>query len=220
MHLEVLVEDQSGSIAVDRLLKNISDDDGIVFSWKMHAYKGIGRLPKKGSITGNISNRLLLNNLPRLLNGYGKSLPEGSAVIVVADLDDKDCISFKNELLQILDQCNPRPTALFRIAIEEVEAWLLGDVEAVKAAYPRAKQPVLNLYVPDSICGAWEVLADAVHRGGSTRLKKMGYPEVGRIKCEWARKIAPHVEVDRNRSKSFQVFRDGVRRLVEDRRPS
>lgn len=220
MHLEVLVEDRSGSIAVDLLLKNISDADGIDFSWRMHPYKGIGRLPKKGSITGNISNRLLLNNLPRLLNGYGNSLPEGWAVIVVVDLDDKDCISFKNELLQVLDQCNPRPTALFRIAIEEVEAWLLGDVEAVKAAYPRAKQPVLNRYEPDSICGAWEVLADAVHQGGSTRLKKLGYPEVGRIKCEWAQKIAPHVKVDRNRSKSFQVFRDGVRRLVKDRRPS
>lgn len=220
MHLEVLVEDQSGSIAVDRLLENISDADGIVFSWRTHAYKGIGRLPKKGSIIGNISNRLLLNNLPRLLNGYGKSLPEGSAVIVVADLDDRDCVSFKNELLEVLDQCNPRPTALFRIAIEEIEAWLLGDVDAVKAAYPRAKQPVLNRYEPDSICGAWEVLADAVHQGGSARLKKLGYPEAGRIKCEWAQKIAPHVKVDRNRSKSFQVFRDGVRRLVEDRHPA
>lgn len=186
----------------------------------MRAYKGIGRLPKKESKTANISNRLLLNNLPKVLKGYGRSLPEGSAVIMVADLDDKDCISFKNELLQVLDECNPQPTALFRIAIEEIEAWLLGDVEAVKAAYPRARQTVLNGYTPDSICGTWEVLADAVYPGGSRQLKKLGYPEVGRIKCEWAERIAPYVEVDRNRSKSFQVFLDGVRRLVEARRPS
>ena len=131
------------------------------------------------------------------------------------DLDDKNCQFFKQDLLQILHDCNPSPTALFKIAIEEIEAWLLGDTEAVKAAYPRAKGPVLNRYEPDSICGTWEVLADAVYPGGAARLKKLGYPEVGRIKCEWAERITPHIELDRNRSKSFQVFRDGVLRLAE-----
>ncbi len=33
-------------------------------------------------------------------------------------------------------------------------------------------------------------------------------------KCEWAGRIAPHMDVNGNRSKSFQVFRDGVRRLA------
>ena len=139
-----------------------------------------------------------------------------SAVIVVVDLDDKNCHSFKQDLLRVVRDCDPAPTALFRIAIEEIEAWLLGDTEAVKAAYPRAKGPVLNRYEPDSICGTWEVLADAVYPGGSAQLKKLGYPEVGRIKCEWAKRITPHIKLDRNRSKSFQVFREGVMRLVEN----
>ena len=34
------------------------------------------------------------------------------------------------------------------------------------------------------------------------------------MKCEWARRIAPHMNVNRNRSRSFQVFRDGVKRLA------
>ena len=141
-------------------------------------------------------------------------MTRGSAVIVVVDLDDKNCQDFKQELLCVLRDCNPSPTALFRIAIEEIEAWLLGDAEAVKEAYPQASRPVLYRYRPDSICGTWEVLADAVSPGGSAKLKKLGYPEAGRIKCEWAKQIIPHIELDRNRSKSFQVFRDGIRKLA------
>ena len=33
-------------------------------------------------------------------------------------------------------------------------------------------------------------------------------------KCEWAGRIARHMDVDGNRSPSFQVFRDGVRDLA------
>lgn len=214
MHLEVLIEDKSGTIAVDLLLGKILDSGKIACTWRIHAYKGIGRLPRSTQTSARRS-RLLLNNLPRIMRGYGRSLTSNSAVLVVVDLDDKNCQFFKQDLLQILHDCNPSPTALFKIAIEEIEAWLLGDTEAVKAAYPRAKGPVLNRYEPDSICGTWEVLADAVYPGGAARLKKLGYPEVGRIKCEWAERITPHIELDRNRSKSFQVFRDGVLRLAE-----
>ena len=110
--------------------------------------------------------------------------------------------------------CNPAPVTLFRIAIEESEAWLLGDPDAVMAAYPNARRAVLDRYVQDSVCGTWEALADAVHPDGAARLKRLGYPAAGAAKSEWAEKIAPHMDVERNRSKSFQVFRDGVRRLA------
>ena len=113
-----------------------------------------------------------------------------------------------------MNACNPRPKTLFRIAIEECEAWLLGDRAAVKSAYPDAEDSVLNNYVQDSICGTWEILADAVHPGGSSPLKKQGYPATGIAKCDWAGKIAPHLDVNQNQSKSFQVFRDGVRNLA------
>jgi hypothetical protein len=152
--------------------------------------------------------------LPSLLRGYGRSLGDLSAVIVVVDLDNRDCVAFKQELLDALKACDPCPRALFRIAIEESEAWLLGDRDAVKVAYPKAKDTVLDSYLQDSICGTWEVLADAIHPGGALRLKRLGYREAGKAKCEWAGEIAPHMNVDRNQSGSFQVFRDGVRTLA------
>lgn len=214
MHFEILVEDESGRIAIDAILEKILGPNGARHSWKTHGYKGLGRIPADLRGRADPAKRILLDRLPRLLRGYGKSLDASSAVVVVVDLDDRDCIAFKRELLDVLDACDPRPNALFRIAVEESEAWLLGDRDAVKAAYPRAKAPVLDGYRQDAVCGTWEVLADAVHAGGSAALAKAGWPAPGAAKCEWARKIAPHIDPDRNRSPSFQAFRDGVRRLA------
>ena len=69
-------------------------------------------------------------------------------------------------------------------------------------------------YVPDSICGTWEVLADAVHPGGSRVLSKAGWQAIGTAKHEWAKRISPHVDVSRNRSVSFQTFRRGLQGLA------
>ena len=214
MHLEVLVEDRSGSIALEIILEKILGRNHSEHSWRIHPYKGIGQLRRGLNPKSDPRRRILLDRLPGILRGYGRSLEDHSAVVVVVDLDDRDCMEFKQELLAVLDDCDPRPRTLFRIAIEESEAWLLGDRVAVQKAYPEAKVPVLNAYEQDSICGTWERLADAVHPGGSMRLKKAGRPEAGKAKCEWAGRIAPHMDPDRNRSKSFQVFRDGIRSLA------
>ena len=217
MHFEILVEDQSGKTALDFLIPKILQPLDGTHSFRTIPYKGIGRIPKDLKGKPDPAKRALLTQLPRLLRGYGKSLdPKTAAVVVVVDLDDKDCLELKRELLAVLEQCEPRPTALFRIAIEEGEAWLLGDSSAVKSAYPNLKSRVLDNYQPDSICGTWEVLADAVHPGGSAELKKLGFHHAGMAKSEWASRIAPRIEVDSNRSPSFQVFREGLRRLARD----
>ena len=213
MHFEVLAEDQSGSIALDIILRKILGATN--HTWSLHPYKGIGRIPRNLHTVPDPRKRLLLNHLPSLLRGYGQSLqPRRDCVVVVVDLDSRNCMAFKQELLGVVNALGGGPTTLFRIAIEECEAWLLGDRSAVKAAYPRARDLVLDGYTQDSVCGTWEVLADAVHSGGSAQLKTAGYPTAGRAKCEWARQIAPHMDVERNRSASFRVFRDGIRNLA------
>ena len=223
MHFEVLVEDRSRSIALDVVLEKIL---GKGHSWRLHSCMGVGRIPKDLRSEPDPRKRLLLDQLLRLLRGYGRHFwrygrfrREDACVVVVVDLDDRDCMAFKRELVAVWNACNPRPSTLFRIAVEEIEAWLLGDRGAVKTAYPNARDSVLNGYRQDSICGTWEVLADAVHPGGSAQLERAGYPVAGKAKCEWARRIAPHMNVNENRSKSFQVFRDGVRKLADRRMP-
>ena len=214
MHFEVLVEDASGKEALEQILPKILGDNYTHHSWILRSYRGLGRIPKGLRGTTDPQKRILLNRLPKILQGYGHSLSDFASVVVVVDLDKRDCMAFKRELLDVLNACNPRPTTLFRIAIEESEAWLLGDCNAVKAAYPKARESILNRYVQDSICDTWELLADAVHPGGSPPLKQDGYPVTGEAKCDWARSVAPHMDVDRNQSKSFQVFRDGIRKLA------
>ena len=137
--------------------------------------------------------------------------------VVLVDLDDRrDCASFKNELSQLLSYCPQQPKALFRIAIEELEAWFLGDQEAIKQAYPHAKQQVLDAYVQDSQCGTWEKLADAIYPGGLTALGQHGKRSVRILEQKriWAKEISPLLDVQTNQSPSFKAFRDGVRRMA------
>lgn len=217
MHFEFLVEDASGKIALEALVEKILGHNGTEHTFRFFAYSGVGHIPKSVTSAADVKNRMLLNNLPALLRGYGKSLQYSeSAVVVVVDLDNRNCVDFKNELLSLLNDCQPAPTTLFRIAIEEMEAWLLGCRSAVTTAYPKAKKQILDGYRQDSICGTWEVLADAIHQGGSAALKKEGWPAPGRAKCEWATKIAPHIDVDANASPSFGAFRDGIKRIAEE----
>jgi len=95
-----------------------------------------------------------------------------------------------------------------RLAIEEIEAWILGDLPAIRRAYPLAKEYILTSYEQDTICGTWEVLADALFHGGSERLAEAGYPYVGREKYRWAENIGQYMDVHKNRSPSFRAFRD------------
>ena len=216
MHFEVLVEDRSGGKALDILIPKIV---GAQDTFEIRPYKGIGAIPKNLTDAGSARSKLLLNNLPGLLRAYGKRFADDpandpAAVILVCDLDNKCLKAFRAKLFNVLNSCDPKPETRFCIAIEEGEAWLLGDLSAIKSAYPGAKDSILNGYVNDSICGTWELLADAVFPGGSRQLGKRGWRASGREKYRWAEKIAPHMDVDANKSPSFRYFRDTMRALV------
>lgn len=215
MHFEILVEGLSDRIALDILLKGILGPKCSPHTWRIYKHAGIGQFPDDPQKPPDPKNRTLLHNLPARLRAYGKSLGEAGAVIVLLDLDDRtDCRSFKKSLTALLKNCKPSPVCLFRIAVEELEAWYFGDCSAIQNAYSRVETNVLRTYVQDSQCGTWEKLADAVYPGGAKELKKIGYRKRGRTKCEWADRITPHMDVEVNRSKSFLVFRDGIRRLA------
>jgi hypothetical protein len=124
--------------------------------------------------------------------------------------------AFRQELFNILTTCNPQPEARFCISIEEGEAWFLGDIPAIKAAYPSAKDAVLGAYRNDSICGTWECLADAVYNGGSTALFDKGWQAIGAEKSQWAEKISPHMDVNNNASPSFTYFKQKLLDLAKD----
>ena len=96
-------------------------------------------------------------------------------------------------IIRILNACNPQPVTRFCFAIEEGEAWFLGDLNAIKSAYPRARDDVLKSYINDSICGTWEKLADAVYQGGASALSAKGWQAVGVEKAKWAEEISSRI---------------------------
>ncbi len=216
MHFEILVEDQSGKTALDILLPKII---GSSHTYKVYPYKGCGRIPKNLSGKADPQKRQLLDRLPKLLRGFARTHAQYSpstlaVVIVVVDLDNRCQKEFLAELHQLLSRCLPRPVAHFCLAIEEGEAWLLGDLPAINSAYPNAEEKVLSSYVNDEICGTWEKLADAIYPGGSAVLRKANWGDRGRIKSEWAANICPHLDIENNRSPSFIYFRDKLRKCV------
>jgi len=213
MHIEFLVEDSSGERLLTQLVPQILGEWGVPHTWRLKAYKGIGRIPPGLTAKADPAKRILLDQLPRLLKGYGRA-PGIDAVVVLLDTDQRDCNVFLQELRSVVDRCHPAPHTVFRLAIEEMEAWYLGDRAALLKAYPRARRDVLDRYVQDSVCGTWELLADAVHAGGAAAIKKAGWPLSGQLKHEWAEKIGPFMNLQQNASPSFGKFRDGVSRLI------
>lgn len=213
MHIEILMEDSSGEKLLTKLVPKLIGEYGSPHTWRFHAYRGIGRIPKNLGSSTDPAKRVLLDQLPRLLQGYGNT-PGVDAVLIVLDTDKRNCAAFLKELNAVAIACTPSPNVMFRLAIEELEAWYLGDRKAIETAYPRAKADVLNRYVQDSACDTWELLADAIHPGGSAAVKKAGWPLPGQLKHDWAEKIGALLEPDRNLSPSFKKLCDGLRRLV------
>jgi hypothetical protein len=162
----------------------------------------------------------LLARLPARLRGYRPWLPESWRVVVIVDRDNDDCQQLKNRLEHMARgaglttkssaRCQ-QYRVVNRLAIEELEAWYFGDWEAVRAVYPRVSEniPRKSAYFdPDAIGGGtWEAFERV--------LGKAGYFKGGLRKIEAARTIVPHMDPDRNSSRSFQAFRDVLREMVQ-----
>lgn len=218
MHFEFLTEDQSGKAMLERLLPKLLPKAG-GHTYKVHSYKGIGRLPKGLKPSSDPGKRILMDQIPRLLAGYGKAFQQygphyPAVVVVVCDLDALDMAEFEEQLTSLTANIRPCPRHVFCLAIEEGEAWFLGDQPAIRAAYPKAKETVMSHYEQDSICGTWERLADAIFPGGSESLKREGWTRIGQEKSNWANNITPHMEPDRNKSPSFKEFKATVLRFA------
>jgi hypothetical protein len=215
MHFEILVEDKSGKELLDIIvpkLINVTHN-----TYKVIPYKGIGRIPKNLHTVQDPSKRILLEQLPRLLKGYGKSFTQNEVVIVVVDCDDRVCKEFKQELNGVLASCIPAPQAFFRIAIEEREAWLLGDISALQKAFPKYDKPKYDTYKQDSIIGTWEKLADiTLSADAARRLKKEPFNIIGKQKSDWVKKISVYMDIHNNASPSFNCFKNKLEQLAKN----
>lgn len=221
MYFQFMIEDRSTEILVKHVMEKFRrkyPQHEIYYDCK--SFCGIGHLKTSGNLFERKSGNLL-NNLRNYLRGFDKSLRnmENAAIVVVLDNDKRDFKSFKRELEQAACETMLLTDYLFCIAVKEMEAWLLGDENAILQAYPDARKRFLKDYEQDGICDTWEVLANMLYPGGLAALKKkkeISYRALGEAKCEWADKIGKLLDLDANGSPSFQHFIHEIEVRVAD----
>ena len=157
----------------------------------------------------------LLHNLEQRLRGYSKWMHDDWRLVVLVDRDNDDCIELKDRLERSAVRASLRTRSsthnddwqlVNRIVVEELEAWYFGDRQAVCAAYPKVNSTVTQrsgYRDPDAVRGGtWEAFERI--------LQRHGYFTTGLRKTETARAVAPHIDPDRNRSRSFKHFWEAI----------
>ncbi len=189
MNIHVLVEGPSETAFVTRWARRAFP----TLSVRVHAHQGKGEIPADPSRLPDPRRRGLLDQLPAKLRAFGASA--NNAVLVLVDADSQNCTKLKAALVQMAEQIQPLPPVLFRIAVEESEAFYLGDQRAVKSAYPNANLRLLRDYRPDSIVGTAELFGRVIGDGGLN-------------KVAWAAMMGDHLTTDpgKSRSPSFRAF--------------
>lgn len=134
----------------------------------------------------------LEKNLERKLRGY---LNPNARFLVLRDQDKEDCRKLKRRL-KAKCQAARRPETVVRIACRELESFYLGDLQAVENGLQirglASKQEKARFRDPDQILSPSTVLEDLTgHR----------YQKVS-----GSRAIAPYLNLDVNRSRSFRTL--------------
>ena len=201
MRLHILVEGRAEEAFLKQWLPRFLPEHSFI----VIPHQGKGRLSANPKKKPDPKQRGLLDQLPAKLRGFGKSLKtDTDRVVVLVDLDDQNCLDLKSRLKLLLAYCDPAPIVLFRIAIEETEAFFLGDPPAIKKAFRSAKVGKIKKYEQDSICGTWEFLRDVI-----------GAPSESEDKVSWAQAIGQHLTAEwrgrkANKSPSFRAFCKGL----------
>lgn len=193
MHIEFLVEEYSTEVTLNFIVPKILGD---IHTFKIHNFQNKDRLLKR---------------LPERMQAYSKFVPDDWRIVIIVDQDRDNCQELKNKLCNASSIVTKQKgnIVLHRIAVEELESWFLGDVQAIRVEYeriPASLSQTAKFRNPDAITGGtWEQL-DRI-------LRKYGY-STGLKKQEFAQKVSPHLDVENNLSRSFQVFRDGLRTII------
>ena len=190
--IEILVEEPSIAEVLRSLLPNILPD-----GWK---------LDENCFVRPHEGKQDLQRSLPRKISSAGKrDIKIG--FIILQDQDSNDCKVLKKKLVDICNNATPKGTNVpykVRIVCHELEAWYLGDMDAIQQTFSRFnaaqyknKRQFRN---PDQCVNP------------KNELKKIvgDYSQIST-----AREMASHMIVDNNKSRSFKCFVEGVLEMTK-----
>jgi hypothetical protein len=167
-----------------------------------------GLLPR--ILTGEYSARFIIfqgkqdleKQLEKKLRGW--QVPD-SIFVVLRDQDLGDCRTIKANLKEICLRARS-DEVLVRVACRELESFYLGDLKAVEIGLGlpglSSRQGSRKFRTPDKLAGPSRELC---------RLTGDIYQKIA-----GSRAIAPHLDVNKNCSQSFNALVSGIKRLVEN----
>ena len=140
----------------------------------------------------------LEKSIPRKLRAWREP---GVRFVILRDNDGGDCVRLKRRLLQSCQQAG-RPDTLVRIVCQELEAWYLGEPDALAEAFENERLRGIGRKAsfrdPDTVQQPSEALKSLVP---------------GHRKVIGAKTMAGFLRRERNYSKSFQVLLSGLDKL-------
>ncbi|MCC5847660.1 MAG: DUF4276 family protein [Verrucomicrobia bacterium] len=130
-----------------------------------------------------------------------------SLFLVMRDQDAEECEIVKQRLVEKIEKTDKQPATIIRIACRELEAFYLGDLKAVEQGLKvkglSRKQQSKKYRQPDSTQSPKQELR---------QLTNNRYQPIS-----GSRAISPHLDLTGvNRSHSFGVLIEGIRRLTRD----
>lgn len=144
----------------------------------------------------------LEKNLLKRLRGWQH--PD-SVFVVIRDQDAGDCMEIKKRLAALCQQSG-KSDVLVRVACHELESFYLGDLNAVEKGLDlggiSSQQDRRKFRLPDTIAHPSDEL---------DKLTDGAYQKVA-----GSRAIAPHLNLSTNKSHSFNVLLEGIRKLARE----
>lgn len=179
-----LTEEESMRATLERIIPRFWPDKVVGVDWIALSFQGKTDLEK--------------NIIPKM-RGWNFGVPH---FVILRDQDGGDCVILKTKLSEIAAQGGHRFTV--RVVCNELESWLLGELDAVEAAYPASRagryRNTARFRNPDVLGSASDELSRLIDVTG----------KVGR-----AGAIASFFDPVRCTSRSFQVFWRTVKALLD-----
>jgi len=220
MVIEILAEDRSGSVVVKKLTEDICRKSNVSSEIFVRPHRGCGSLPKCPDERPARFQEALLDLLPAKCRAYEAAFKgQDFVLVVVMDSDDHDPDELRKALYACVHKYAPSLRSVIGLCTEEVEAWMLGDKNALWKAYPGASDYQYSNYVQDSICGTWEALCRVLCPDNYKDIIDIGYPAIGNFKKKWADEISGYMDSDLNASPSFWNYKMALTAAIKNPKP-
>ena len=189
--LEILVEERSVAEVLNIILPKVLPD-----GWVLNVNCFVRSHEGKQDLQQSIPRKIRVASKKDITTGF----------IILQDQDSNDCRKLKSQLVKLCEdaqQGNRSVPFKVRIVCHELEAWYLGDMDAIEQVFPRfhaANYRGKKTFRHPDECN-----------NPKQELKKIvgDYAQIAT-----AREIAPHLDIEGNKSPSFRCFISGLRSMV------